>query len=117
MSASADLADSADSRFPRAAERTDLRKALRSFPHLVVFHMARKLRETENKLLRRAETTLGDLLPSDWLLSRQAESGDSPFDAQLTIGPSADESATILVEAKPKVGPRDVQRLTERWRA
>jgi hypothetical protein len=40
---------------------------------------------------------------------------DSGFDARLTLGPSEDETATLLVEAKTRVGPRDVQRISERW--
>jgi hypothetical protein len=77
--------------------------------------MARKLRQREKQVVRGAETMLRARLPSDWLIRRRAAPGDSPFDAQLTIGPSSQESATIHVTAKPKVGPRDVQPLTGRW--
>jgi hypothetical protein len=89
---------------------------LESFPRLAVFHMARKHQESGNSFLRAAEAKLRERLPNDWLIRRRATPSDDPFDARLTIGPSAQESATILVEAKTRVGPRDVQPFADRWR-
>jgi len=51
----------------------------------------------------------------DWFLLREPIPRDSDFDLRLTLGPSENESATLLIEAKARVGPRDVQRLSERW--
>ncbi len=87
------------------------------FSHSAVFHVTRKLQQGDSSLIRDAERLLRDRLPSDWPLRREAAPGDSPFDARFTIGPSARENATMLVEAKTRVGPRDVQRLIERWSA
>jgi len=67
-------------------------------------------------MLRNAEASLRDRLPIDWLLRRQPAPDDSPFDVRLTLGPSEKDSATLLVEAKGRVGPQDGQRLVERWK-
>lgn len=53
-------------------------------------------------------------MPGDWLLRRQRRRDDA-FDAQLSIGPSISDAATLLVEAKVRVGPRDVAPLVARW--
>jgi len=71
----------------------------------------------EKGLLRAVEAALTDRLPSDWMVVRDPATKGDAFDARLTIGPSDGAGATVLVEAKTKVLPRDVRGLTERWRA
>jgi hypothetical protein len=66
-------------------------------------------------LLRTAESSLRERLPADWLVLREPVPRESPFDAMLRFGPSDDETTTLLIEAKTRVGPRDVQRMSERW--
>ena len=78
--------------------------------------MARERANSEKELLRVAETSLRERLPVGWLLRRDRMAGDSAFDAHLTLGPSEEESASLLVDAKLRVGPRDVGRVLERWR-
>jgi hypothetical protein len=70
---------------------------------------------SEIALLRTAEASLRERLPADWLVLREPVPRDSGFDAQLRLGPSDDETTTLMIEAKARVGPRDVQRLSERW--
>ena len=77
--------------------------------------MARERPKSENELLRVAETSLRERLPAGWLLRRDRVARDSAFDARLTLGPSEEETASLLVDAKLRVGPRDVGRVLERW--
>jgi hypothetical protein len=58
---------------------------------------------------------LRDLLPEDWLLRRGPARQTSAFDARFLVRPADGDPATLLVEAKTRVGPRDVRRLQERW--
>src|SRR5687767_6771347 len=69
---------------------------------------------TQAAMLRGAERQLRALLPDDWQLSRQ-ERRDDAVDARLAVGPEADDTATLLVEAKLRFGPRDVAPLEARW--
>ena len=77
--------------------------------------MAREQSFSEIALLRTAETSLRDRLPADWFVVREPVSRDGGFDAQLRFGPPDGETTTLLVQAKARVGPRDVQRLSGRW--
>jgi hypothetical protein len=77
--------------------------------------VARERPFSEIELLRTAEASLRERLPADWFVLREPVPRDSGFDAQLRLGPSDDETTTLLIEAKTRVGPRDVQRLSERW--
>jgi hypothetical protein len=82
---------------------------------LELFRVARERPNSENELLRVAEVSLRDRLPVGWLLRRDRMERDSAFDARLTLGPSDKEAASLLVDAKLRIGPRDVGRVLERW--
>lgn len=62
-----------------------------------------------------AEASLRERLPAGWLLRRDRVARDRAFDARLTLGPSEEETASLLVDARLRVGPRDVKRVLERW--
>jgi hypothetical protein len=86
------------------------------FPPFEVFRVTRERPNSENELLRLAEVSLRERLPTDWLLRRDRVDRDGAFDARLTLGPSEEETASLLVNAKLRVGPRDVGQVIERWR-
>jgi hypothetical protein len=79
------------------------------------FHVTREESFSEIALLRTAEASLRERLPADWFVLREPVPRDSGFDAQLRFGPSDGETTTLLIQAKTRVGPRDVQRLPKRW--
>jgi hypothetical protein len=78
-----------------------------------LFHVSRDRPDTENALLRALEVGLRESLPTDWVLRREGADRGRQFDAQLTLQPPDGPTATLLVEAKIRFGPRDVGRLRE----
>jgi hypothetical protein len=79
------------------------------------FPMAREKPKSEIASLRASEATLRELLPEDWAIRREPVLWTSAFDACFIVRPADGDPATLLVEAKTRVGPRDVGRLLERW--
>jgi hypothetical protein len=77
--------------------------------------VARERPNSEKELLRVAEVSLRERLPAGWLLHRDRVARDKAFNARLMLGPSEDETASLLVDAKLRVGPRDVGRILARW--
>jgi hypothetical protein len=79
------------------------------------FHVIREKPRNEKGLLRAAETELRERLPTGWTIRRVVADRGDWFDARLALEPPDGETASVLVDAKTRIGPRDVRRLLDRW--